>query len=281
MAIRITFLVVGAAISMVPFFWMFSSSFKTASEMAVFPPTWLPTSPTIENYAIVLGAVGFGRQVLNSLIVAVGTVLGTLLFCSAAGFALSRMRFPGQRIIFGLILGLLMVPSESQIIPVFLIVQHIPLAGGNDILGQGGSGLLNTYFGLMMPNLATPFGIFMMRQFFLSIPKEYDESARVDGASWFTILFRIILPLSTPALAALAILSFQSSWNEFIWPLILTSRESMATMQLGLQLYAVSHSAQEQTLMAASVLNVVPIIIVFLVFQRYFVGGFNISGIKG
>lgn len=266
---------------MLPFFWMVSASFKTIPDMAHNPPTWLPAHPTLSNYKIALGAENFGRQVINSVIYAGGSTILALVFCSAAGYAFARLKFPGKKWVFGAVLGLLMVPGQSQIIPVFVILKHIPFFGGNTILGQGGTGLLNTYGGLMLPSIATPLGIFLMRQFFLGIPTEIEDSARIDGASTFTIYTRIILPLSRPALAALTIITFQNTWNEFIWPLIITNSDTMSNMQLGLQLYESSHASTEQTLMAASVLNVLPMIVVFLFAQRYFVGGLRLTGVQG
>lgn len=280
-AARYLLLAAAAAVCALPFFWMVSSAFKTAADMANFPPTWLPSHPTIANFATVLTTGDYGGQLVSSLIYAGGSTVANLVFCSLAGYAFARMNFPGQRWIFGLIIALIMVPAQSQIIPVFIILKHIPLAGGNGLLGEGGTGLLNTYAGLIMPSAATPFGILLMRQFFRSLPRDYDEAARLDGAGTWTIFTRIILPLSKPAMAALGIVTFQTAWNDFVWPLIITGDSSMTNLQLGLQLYQSSHDAQQQILMAASVLNVIPMIAVFLLGQRYFAGGLNVSGLKG
>lgn len=278
---RYLLLAAAAAVCVLPFFWMVTSAFKSAADMAHFPPTWLPSHLTLANFTAAFQTGDFGRQLLNSLIYAGGSTLANLVFCSLAGYAFARMTFPGQRWIFGLIIALIMVPAQSQLIPVFIILRHIPLAGGNDFLGDGGTGLLNTYAGLVMPTAATPFGILLMRQFFRGLPRDYDEAARIDGASTWVVFSRIILPLSRPAMAALGIITFQTAWNDFVWPLIITSDSSMTNLQLGLQLYQSSHDAQQQILMAASVLNVLPMIVVFLVGQRYFVGGLNVSGLKG
>lgn len=204
-----------------------------------------------------------------------------MVFCALAGYALARMQFKGKNIIFALVVGLLMVPAQSQIVPVFLIVQRIPFAGGNDWLGNGGTGLLNTYWGMILPTAATPFGIFMMRQFFSRIPIEYEESARLDGAKTFTIFWRILLPLARPAMAVLGVLSFQSAWNDFIWPLILTSQREMATLQIGLQLLQSGPDARWNVVMAMATLITLPVIIVFLFAQRYVIDGAVTSGVKG
>ncbi len=270
---------VGAVLA--PYLWMLSASLKTGAEMYEFPPAWLPKTPNLGNYAEVLLLPDAGRQLLNSLVYAGGSTLANLVLCSLAGYAFARLEFRGRSALFGLVLALLMVPTQSQIIPVFLIVKHIPLAGGNDWLGQGGTGLLNSYAGLILPNAATPFGIFLMRQFFVRIPAEYEESARIDGAGSFTIFRRILLPLSRPALTVLAILSFQHAWNDFVWPLILTSTRDMGTLQTGLQLLHNGPDTKWNLVMAAAALITAPIIVVFLSAQRHFIQNFATAGLKG
>jgi multiple sugar transport system permease protein len=274
-------LLVAAFATMAPFLWMVSTSFKTDPEVFQFPPGFVPQGLEWQNYLDVLNAPDTGRQLVNSLIFAGGSTLSNLVFCSLAGYALARMQFRGKTIVFALVVALLMVPAQSQIVPVFLIVQKIPFAGGNDWLGNGGTGLLNTYWGMILPTAATPFGIFLMRQFFSRIPVEYEESARLDGAKSFTIFWRILLPLARPALAVLGVLSFQSAWNEFIWPLILTNSRDMATLQIGLQLLQSGPDARWNVVMAMATLITVPIIVVFLFAQRYVVDGAVASGVKG
>lgn len=272
-----------AAVSVVaiyPFLMMVSTALKDETELAQFPPSLLPGHWQWSNFIAALSATDFARQLANSLIYALGSMVGNIVLCSLAGYAFAKMRFPGRTVIFAGIIALLMVPAQSQIVPVFIVLQHIPLAGGNNILGMGGSGLLNTYAGLIMPSVATPLGIFLMRQFFSGIPDEYLEAARMDGASHLRIFASIMVPLCTPAVATLGILSFQSAWNDFVWPLILTSDTRLATLQLGLQLYADGTESETNILMAASTLTVIPMIILFLAAQRYFVGGLS-AGLKG
>lgn len=275
--------VVVAAISIVaiyPFLMMISTSLKSDAETAEFPPSLVPESWQWSNFLTALSATDFVRQLGNSLIYALGSMIANVVLCALAGYAFAKMRFPGRTVIFAGVIALLMVPAQSQIVPVFIVLQHIPLAGGNNLLGMGGSGLLNTYAGLIMPSVATPLGIFLMRQFFAGVPDEYLEAARLDGASHLRIFASIMVPLSTPAVATLGILSFQSAWNDFVWPLILTTDTDLATLQLGLQLYSSGQESETNILMAASTLTVIPMIILFLAAQRYFVGGLA-AGLKG
>jgi multiple sugar transport system permease protein len=274
-------LIFAALATITPFLWMVSTSFKTDAETFQFPPNFIPDSLVWQNYIDAIAGPDTARQLMNSLVYALGSTVTNMVFCALAGYALARMQFKGRNIIFALVVGMLMVPAQSQIVPVFLIVQKIPFAGGNDWLGNGGTGLLNTYWGMILPTAATPFGIFMMRQFFSRIPIEYEESARLDGAKPFTIFWRILLPLARPAMAVLGILSFQAAWNDFVWPLILTSQREMATLQIGLQLLQSGPDARWNVVMAMATLITMPIIIVFLFAQRFVIDGAVTSGVKG
>ncbi|MCO5731379.1 carbohydrate ABC transporter permease [Rhizobium sp. SSA_523] len=274
-------LIFAAVATIMPFLWMVSTSFKTDQEIFRFPLSFMPDGLEWKNYLDAIRSPEAGRQLVNSLIYALGSTFSNLVFCSLAGYALARMQFSGKNLIFALVVGLLMVPAQSQIVPVYLIVQKIPFAGGNDWLGNGGTGLLNTYWGMILPTAATPFGIFMMRQFFTRIPMEYEESAKLDGAPPFTIFRRILLPLARPSLAVLGVLSFQSAWNDFVWPLILNSHREMATLQIGLQLLQSGPDARWNVVMAMATLITMPIIIVYLFAQRHVVDGAVSSGVKG
>ncbi|MDO1582671.1 carbohydrate ABC transporter permease [Rhizobium oryzicola] len=270
-----------ALLCIAPFIWMIGTSFKADAELYEFPPSFLPASLQWQNYLDAIHSPNALRQLINSLIYACGSTLCNLVFCSLAGYALARLQFPGRTVIFAAVVGLLMVPAQSQIVPVFLIVQKIPFAGGNNWLGQGGTGLLNTYWGMILPSAATPFGIFLMRQFFTRIPMEYEEAARLDGAGTFMIFWRVILPLARPSMAVLGILSFQAAWNDFIWPLILTSSRDMATLQLGLQLLQTGPDARWNVVMAMATLITLPVILVYIVVQQFVVDGGVSTGIKG
>ena len=274
-------LLFAALATVMPFLWMVSTSFKGDQEIFRFPPSFVPDGFRWQNYLDAMASPDAGRQLVNSLIYALGSTISNLVFCSLAGYALARMQFSGRNVIFALVVGLLMVPAQSQIVPVFLIVQKIPFAGGNDWLGNGGAGLLNTYWGMILPTAATPFGIFMMRQFFTRIPMEYEESAKLDGASPFIIFRRILLPLARPSLAVLGVLSFQSAWNDFVWPLILNSHREMATLQIGLQLLQSGPDARWNVVMAMATLITLPVIIVYLLAQRHVIDGAVSSGVKG
>lgn len=274
-------LIFAAVATIMPFLWMVSTSFKTDQEIFRFPLSFVPDGVEWQNYVDAIRSPEAGRQLVNSLIYALGSTVSNLVFCSLAGYALARMQFSGRNVVFALVVGLLMVPAQSQIVPVFLIIQKIPLAGGNDWLGSGGTGLLNTYWGMILPTAVTPFGIFMMRQFFTRIPMEYEESAKLDGASAFTIFRRILLPLARPSLAVLGVLSFQSAWNDFVWPLILNSHREMATLQIGLQLLQSGPDARWNVVMAMATLITMPVIIAYLLAQRHVVDGAVSSGVKG
>ncbi|HEX5414496.1 MAG TPA: carbohydrate ABC transporter permease, partial [Chloroflexota bacterium] len=187
----------------------------------------------------------------------------------------------GRQAIFIGILATMMVPSQMLLIPLFVMLKHVPLAGGNTLLGVGGNGWLDSFAGLIVPQAVTAFSIFLMRQFFLTLPVELGDAARIDGASEAQIFWRIMLPLTKPALATLGIISFQGSWNDFLWPLIVTSTEQTRTLQVGLQVFQDQNNADWALLMAATTISSVPIMIVFLAGQRYLVQGIALTGLKG
>lgn len=274
-------LALSAVTAMTPLLWMLSTALKGPEDLFTYPPTWLPPNWQWSNFPEALGRGNFGRYFLNSLFYALASTSLNLVFSSMAGYAFARLRFPGRDWIFFVVLGAIMIPTQVRLIPTFVILKHIPLAGGNDLLGQGGSGWINTYPGLIFPVAVTPFGIFLMRQFLRSIPTDLEDAARVDGASRWQIYTRIILPLSGPALATLAILSFEETWNDFIWPLIVTNTESMRTIQVGLQVFQDQNNTQWGLLMAATVVSVAPLILLFIVAQRYFVRSLALTGLKG
>jgi multiple sugar transport system permease protein len=274
-------LAVSAFAAMAPLLWMLSTAFKGQDDLFVYPPRWLPTEWHWRNFPEALGRGNFDRYFFNSLIYAVASTLFNLLFASMAGYAFARLRFPGREVLFYAILATIMIPGQVRLIPTFVIMKHMPLAGGNDLLGQGGTGWIDTYAGLILPDAVTPFGIFLMRQFLQSIPTDLEDAARVDGANSWMIYTRIILPLSGPALATLAILTFEASWNDFTWPLIITSSDAMRTIQVGLQTFQDQNSTEWALLMAATVVSVAPLIILFMVAQRYFVRSLAMTGLKG
>jgi len=274
-------LAAGALTTIVPFLWMISTSLKPEPEIFRFPPVWIPSAWKWDNYAKAMTAAPFGRYFLNTVIYAVGITASNLLFCSMAAYAFARLRFPGRNLLFILVLGTMMIPAQVTMVPVFIMLKRWPLLGGNDLLGAGGHGLLNTYTGLVLPGAVGAFGIFLLRQFFMTLPRELEDAARIDGCSEAGIYWRIILPLSKPAMATLGIFTFTAAWNEFLWPLLIMSKDSMKTLQVGLQVFQTQYTTAWDLLMAGTVVVTMPVLIIFLFGQRYFTRGIALSGIKG
>jgi multiple sugar transport system permease protein len=262
---------------------MVTSSFQPIDRMFRLPPQWLPTEPTIANYTgFFKSGRDIGRWVFNSMYVAVTVTALQLFFCSLVAYTFAKRTFPGRDFLFFLGLATMMLPSEVTLIPNYLIMRSFPLMGGNDLYGVGGNGMLDSYWALIIPNLMSPFGIFLLRQYMKSaIPDELIDAARIDGAGHFRIYWKVVLPLSKPALAALAIFTFQFFWENFYGPLILISDESLFTLPLGLALFVVKNRTAWNLVMAGSVLATLPMIILFAIFQRQFVRGISLSGIKG
>ena len=267
-------LVPASLILIFPFFWMLVTSIETPSEALRFPPDLTPHVLRFSNYSAALHAEPFGRFFWNSAVVALTTVLTNLAFCAAAGYAFARFRFLGRGLLFVVIMATLMVPFQVTMIPQFLIVKWI----GVNLLAGAGIGHIGS---LIVPNAATAFGVFFLRQFFRTLPIEYEEAARVDGASRLTVLMRIVLPLAAPALATLAALTFLDSWNNFLWPLIAITNPGEMTLPLGLSTFQGAHSTEWTLLMAGNMMSLIPMLIVFLVAQRYFVRSVAATGLAG
>jgi multiple sugar transport system permease protein len=257
-----------------PFFWLLVTSLQTPAEALHFPPILIPRELHFANYPNALAAAPFGRFFLNSAIVAVATVLCNLVFCSLAGYAFARLRFLGRGALFAVIMTTLMVPFQVTMIPQFIITKWL----GIHVLAQVGIDHLGA---LILPNAATAFGIFFLRQFFKTLPIEYEESARVDGASRLKVLWRIVLPLSVPALATLAALTFLDSWNNFLWPLIAVTSTDKMTLPLGLATFQGAHSTEWTLLMAGNVMSLAPMLLIFFAAQRYFVRSVAATGLAG
>ena len=250
-----------------PFLWMLLGSFRPDRELKQVPPTWLPQDPTLDNYRTLFTELDFPTFFLNSVVVAVAITLGNIVFCSMLGYALAKLHFPGKRLIFALVLGTLMVPGVVTFVPLFVLVSNL--------------GMVNSYPGLILPFLAGPFGVFLMRQFFQSLPDELIHAARVDGAGEWRIFWSIMLPLCKPALATLGILTFLASWNNFLWPLVVAQTEERYTLPVALAIYAIGeNNSNYGLLMAGAVAIVVPVLIVFLLLQKHFVRGIAMTGIK-
>jgi multiple sugar transport system permease protein len=257
-----------------PFVWMLITSVETPAEALHFPPILTPHVIRLGNYPAALRAAPFGRFFVNSAVVAVTTVASNLVLCSLAGYAFARFRFLGRGALFLVIMATLMVPFQVTMIPQFIITKWL----GTHLLTQIG---INHIGALIVPNAATAFGVFFLRQFFRTLPIEYEESARVDGASRLKVLLRIVLPLSTPALATLAALTFLDSWNNFLWPLIAINSTSQMTLPLGLATFQGGHSTEWTLLMAGNVMSLVPMLIIFFIAQRFFVRSIASTGLAG
>jgi len=256
-----------AAVMLLPLAWMLVTSIETLAESRHFPPTIVPSGIHWENYPNALDSAPFGRFFANSLVVTLASVAGNLVFCSLAGYAFARLRFFGRDVIFIVLLATLMVPFQVTMIPTFLIVQHL--------------GLVNSLGALIAPNLVTPFGIFLLRQFFRTLSIDLEEAARIDGCSRLGVLFRVVLPLSMPALATLGIVTFLWTWNDFLWPLIAISSTDQSTVQLGLASFQGAHQTRWTLLMAGNVVALAPMLLVFVFAQRWFVQSIAATGVKG
>lgn len=258
---------VGLVAVMSPFIWMALSSVKGEGEIRRVPPTWWPEAPTLDNFRELFARLDFPQFFTNSAVVAIAVTLGNLVFCSMLGYALAKFEFAGKTMLFRIVLGTLMIPGMVTLVPLFVLVANM--------------GLVNTYWGLILPFLAAPFGVFLMRQFFFAIPDELIDAARIDGASEIRIFLQVVLPLSKPALATLGIITFLGSWNNFLWPLVVATTEDKYTLPVALALYS---TGQNQTdyglLLAGAVVVVLPVLVVFLILQRHIVQGVAMTGIK-
>ncbi len=267
-------LVPATVVLIFPFAWLVITSLETPAEALHFPPVLLPHRLQAGNYPAALASAPFTRFFVNSALVAVITVLSNLVLCSLAGYAFARFRFLGRGALFAVIMATLMVPFQVTMIPQFIITKWL----GVHVLAAVG---INHLGALILPNAATAFGIFFLRQFFRTLPLEYEESARVDGASRLTVLWRIVLPLATPALATLAALTFLDSWNNFLWPLIAITSTQKMTLPLGLATFQGAHSTEWTLLMAGNVMSLAPMMVIFFVAQRYFVRSIAATGLAG
>ncbi|HEV7710754.1 MAG TPA: carbohydrate ABC transporter permease [Asanoa sp.] len=259
------------AFTLVPFLWMVTTSLKPSGTTFSYPPDVIPDSFDFGNYVNLFTLAPFAKYVLNSVVVTVLTVVGQLAFCASAAYGFARLSFAGSKSVFVLFLATMMIPFQVTMIPLFLIVFKL--------------NWVNTYQGLIVPGISSAFAIFLLRQAFLTIPRDYQDAARIDGANEFTVFFRIFLPLVKPALATVAVFAFMGTWNDLLWPLLIARDEKMRTVELGLAYFNVTSSAYEQPnwplMMAASVVSLLPVVLVYICAQRYFVAGISLSGVKG
>lgn len=251
---------------LLPFVWMVSTSVKTFAEALAMPPIWIPERLVWENYPGAWAMAPFGRFFLNSVFVAVVIALGGVITSALAAYAFAKMRFFGKNVIFAVLIGTMMIPGMMLLVPNFLTMVRL--------------GWIDTYQALIVPWIASIFVIFMLRQFFMSLPEELWDSAQMDGCSRFRFLWRFIVPLSKPALFTAFLLRFIGSWNAFLWVLLMTNREEMRTVPVGLALFAQEAGTEYQLMMAMSTLAIIPILLLFLSAQRYFIQGWARTGIK-
>jgi multiple sugar transport system permease protein len=251
---------------LLPLVWMFFASFRSVHDLAMYPPALFPREWTLSNYTRIFKEIPFGRLYLNTTIFAGTVTVGSLLLDSMSGYALARLRFRGSLMVFISIVVLLMLPFQVTLIPLYLLMHSL--------------GLVNTLPGLVIPRLTSAFGIFYMRQYFLSLPSELEDAARVDGASEWRIFWQVVAPLARPALLTLGLFCFQANWNDLIWPLIMTNSLSNSTLPSGLALFAGDHNINYGVIMAGSVLSLLPVVVLFLIVQRVFVQGIATTGSK-
>lgn len=256
-------LIVAALIALVPFLYVISTSLKDTVSLFKYPPEWIPTEPTLVNFQSLLTEYPFLRWTLNSFIVASAVTVVKVVIDSMAGYAFAKMSFPGKDALFLVVLMTLMVPFAATLIPLFIIVRDLHLT--------------NTYLGLILPALASPIGIFMMRQFIETLPSDLENAARLDGCSEFQIFRRVILPLVRPGLVVLGVFTFMTQWTSYLWPLVIGTKPEMFTLTVGVQSLRSLFTVNWGVLSAGAVLSMLPLVLVFLFLQRYFIAG-SIAG---
>ncbi|RLC88243.1 MAG: carbohydrate ABC transporter permease [Chloroflexi bacterium] len=253
---------------MLPYIWMVSTSLKGADEVFAYPPTWIPQAWRFQNYVDAWNAAPFGRYFFNSLVVAITVTVGQLITCSLAAFAFARMEFKGKNVMFALFLSTTMISTQVTLVPAYLVLAHLHW--------------LNTYQALIVPFLANAFGVFMMRQYFMTLPRELEDAAKLDGCGRLRFLWQILLPLSKPIIASQALFAFMGNWNSYLWPLIVTTSEDMRTLQIGLRYFVGQEGGTQWGLfMAATVFVSLPVMIFYFIIQRSFVEGIATTGLKG
>lgn len=258
----------GGLIMIVPFLWMISTSLKTTVQSMAFPPEWWPRPFVWENYTRIYEYMPFFTFLFNSVKITFFVLVGQLFTCSLAGYAFAKLRFPGRHLLFLVLLSTIMIPSQVTLIPVFAIMKFL--------------GWINTHYALIVPAFfGTVFGSFLLRQFFMTLPNDLEDAARIDGCSPFGIYWRIMLPLAKPSLATLAIFTFMTSWNDFMRPLIYLSDYKKMTLPVGLALLSSHEDIRIPLIMAGAVLSLLPILIAYILGQKYFVRGIALTGMKG
>ncbi|PZP63223.1 carbohydrate ABC transporter permease [Pseudoxanthomonas winnipegensis] len=256
-----------AIVSLAPLAWMVSVSFMPAGEASRFPPPMLPSASTLANYHQLFERTGMAANFVNSLIVSLAITLGSLLFNTLAGYAFAKLRFAGRERVFQVLLAALVIPAQVAMLPLFLLMKQLHL--------------VNSFGGVIVPALATVFGIFLVRQYARSIPDELLEAARIDGAGELRIFFQIVLPMLKPVLVTLSIFTFMAAWNDFMWPLIVLTDQDHYTLPVALASLSREHVMDVELMMAGAVVTVVPVLLLFLLLQRYYIQGLLLGSVKG
>jgi multiple sugar transport system permease protein len=262
-----TLLIAGGLLTLFPLLWMLSASFMASGEATTFPPHMVPHAPTLAQYRALFLRLNIGRAFLSSTIIAGTVTVFSVLFGSMAGYAFAKLRFGGRERMFGFLLTAIIVPPQVGMLPLFLLMKKLHL--------------VNTYWGVIIPSMVTVFGIFLIRQFMLSVPQELLEAARIDGAGEFRIYWSVVMPLARPILATLATFMFMSTWNDFMWPLIILSNQSHHTLPVALANLLGEHVLDVELMMAGAVITVLPVLLVFLLLQRYYIAGLMMGSVKG
>jgi multiple sugar transport system permease protein len=260
-------LILGAVLAVAPFLWMVSTSFKELQNIGDIPPEWFPNPFVTHNYPDVWNELPMLRFFTNSTYITVLSVIGQLIFCSTSAYAFARLEFTGRDKLFYLYLATMMIPGQVTLIPSFVLMRWL--------------GWIDTPQALIVPGLGSAFGIFLLRQYFLTIPRELEDAAKIDGYGLFGIYWHVILPLSKAALAALAVFAFLGSWNDFLWPFVVINTPERMTLPVGLSFLSANYATEWTKLMAGSTLSLIPTILIFLLAQRYFIEGITVTGLKG
>jgi len=260
-------LIAASAIALFPLLWMLAASFMAPGEASAYPPPLVPSHPTLANYRELFAHAGMGRYLANSVLLAVAATALSLVFNVMAGYAFAKLRFRGRDRLFRLMLGALVIPGQVAMVPLFLLLKQM--------------GLVNTYGGIIVPALASIFGIFLVRQYALSIPDDLLEAARIDGASEWRIFVEVVVPLLKPIIVTLAVFTLLGTWNDFMWPLIVLSDQDLYTLPVALASLSREHVQDNELMMAGAVLTTLPVLVVFLSLQRYYMQGLMLGAVKG
>lgn len=267
-------------VTVYPFLWMIATSFKPEVEIYSNSLSLFSENFSIGNYTKVFDTIPFARYFMNSMFLALAGVVTNIFLGALAGYSFAKLKFRGRKATFSLLLSSMMIPGVITMIPQFLVLKNFPLVGGNNILGQGGQGFINNYAAIILPGAVGAYAVFFMKQFFETLPDDLAEAARMDGSSEFRIFWNIYLPLILPAAVTLGIMTFQSGWNSFMWPMIVLNSKEMMTIQVGLSTFQYQYNTMYGPLMAGTVIATIPTLLVFIFAQKYYIQGIAFSGGK-